>query len=52
MWSCNSIISWTLTRAGIDTEAIALPARGRAPGWDAGIAVAHSGHVALLRPAA
>src|SRR3954453_10089086 len=41
MWSCNSIISWTLTRAGIHTEAIALPANGRAPGWDAGIAVAH-----------
>lgn len=45
MWSCNSIISWTLTRAGIDTQAIALPAHGRAPGWDAGIAVAHRDHV-------
>jgi hypothetical protein len=41
MWTCNSIISWTLTRAGINTGAIALPERGRAPGWDAGIAVAH-----------
>jgi hypothetical protein len=40
MWSCNSIISWTLTRAGVNTEAITLPARGRAPGWQAGIAVA------------
>lgn len=40
MWSCNSIISWTLTRSGIDTNAIALPQRGRAPGWDAGIAIA------------
>ena len=40
MWSCNSIISWTITRAGIDAEAIPLPPRGRAPGWDAGIAVA------------
>lgn len=40
MWSCNSIISWALTSSGIDTRAIALPAGGRAPGWDAGIAVA------------
>ena len=40
MWSCNSIISWVLRRAGVDTDAIPLPARGRAPGWDAGIAVA------------
>lgn len=40
MWSCNSIISWVLTRAGVDTGAISLPPRGRAPGWDAGVAVA------------
>ena len=40
MWTCNSILSWVLTEGGIDTTAIALPSRGRAPGWDAGIAVA------------
>jgi hypothetical protein len=40
MWSCNSIVSWVLTEAGLDTDAIALPSNGRAPGWDAGIAVA------------
>jgi hypothetical protein len=40
MWSCNSIISWVLTRAGLDCDATPLPTRGRAPGWDAGIAVA------------
>jgi hypothetical protein len=40
MWTCNSILSWVLTEAGIDTNAIALPSSGRAPGWDAGIAVA------------
>jgi hypothetical protein len=40
MWSCNSIISWAITAAGIDTEAIALPPNARAPGWDAGIAIA------------
>jgi hypothetical protein len=42
MWSCNSIISWVLTRAGLDTDAIPLPTHGRAPGWDAGVAVARS----------
>ena len=40
MWSCNSIISWVLTRAGVDTKGISLPAGGRAPGWNAGIAIA------------
>jgi hypothetical protein len=49
MWSCNSIISWALTAAGIDAEAIPLPAGGRAPGWDAGIALA--GRVLAVSPA-
>jgi hypothetical protein len=40
MWTCNSVISWVLAVAGIDTDAIPLPSRGRAPGWDAGITVA------------
>ena len=40
MWSCNSVIAWVLTRAGLDSDAIPLPPDGRAPGWDAGIAVA------------
>ena len=40
MWSCNSVISWVLARAGLDTDAIRLPAHGRAPGWDAGVAIA------------
>ena len=40
MWSCNSVISWALARAGLDPETILLPSHGRAPGWDAGIAVA------------
>ena len=44
MWSCNSIISWTLTSAGLDPATIPLPPRGRAPGWDAGITVARHGH--------
>lgn len=40
MWSCNSVISWAVTAAGGDIDAVALPPRGRAPGWDAGIAAA------------
>jgi hypothetical protein len=40
MWTCNSIISWVLTRVGVDPDAIAFPPRARAPGWDAGITVA------------
>jgi hypothetical protein len=40
MWNSNSIISWLLTRAGIDAEAISPPLRARAPGWRAGIVVA------------
>jgi len=45
MWTCNSILSWVLTHAGVDPDAIALPPHGRAPGWDAGIAVAGRLHV-------
>ena len=40
MWNSNSLISWLLTRCGIDVEGIPLPTRGRAPGWNAGIVVA------------
>jgi hypothetical protein len=40
MWSCNSVISWVLTRAGVDVDAIAMPPRARAPGWVAGSVVA------------
>jgi hypothetical protein len=40
MWSCNSIISWVLAQAGLDTGSIKPPGQGRAPGWDAGIEAA------------
>jgi len=40
MWSCNSIVSWTLAGAGVDPGTVPLPANGRAPGWDAGLALA------------
>jgi len=42
MWSCNSVVSWLLTRAGVDTTSISPPVGGRAPGWRAGRVVAGS----------
>ena len=33
MWTCNSVVSWALTRAGVDVDAIAMPP---APGLPAG----------------
>ena len=40
MWNSNSLISWLITRCGLDIEPINPPTGGRAPGWRAGIAVA------------
>jgi hypothetical protein len=42
MWNSNSIMSWLLTTAGFDAASIKPPVGGRAPGWDAGIAVART----------
>jgi hypothetical protein len=41
MWNSNSVIAWLLARSGLPTDAIRPPAGGRAPGWQAGLAVAH-----------
>jgi hypothetical protein len=41
MWNSNSIVAWLLMRAGLDAEAIQPPPGGRAPGWRAGVVVAH-----------
>ena len=40
MWNSNSTVSWLLASSGLDVESIALPRGGRAPGWNAGIAIA------------
>ncbi len=40
MWNSNSLISWLLARAGIETDHLHPPAGGRAPGWNAGLVVA------------
>jgi hypothetical protein len=49
MWNSNSLTSWLLVTAGFAIERIPLPAGGRAPGWEAGIAVARR---ALAPPSA
>jgi hypothetical protein len=39
MWNSNSLISWLLVLAGVDTQDLEPPPGGRAPGWDAGLVV-------------
>ena len=43
MWNSNSVVSWVLARSGASIEAIHPPVNGRAPGWDAGLAIAARG---------
>ena len=43
MWNSNSVISWLLASTGLFMETIRPPAGGRAPGWDAGVAIADRG---------
>jgi hypothetical protein len=38
MWNSNSMVAWVLARAGL-ADGVRPPARGRAPGWDAGVRV-------------
>jgi hypothetical protein len=40
MWNSNSVVAWLIARSGIDADGIRPPAGGRAPGWNAGLAVA------------
>jgi len=40
MWNSNSVVSWLLARAGVETAALRPPVGGRAPGWEAGLIVA------------
>jgi len=45
MWNSNSLTSWLIARSGLHVESAHLPAGGRAPGWDAGLVVAHRAHI-------
>jgi hypothetical protein len=40
MWNSNSMIAWLIATAGLWTDLLRPPARGRAPGWHAGLEVA------------
>jgi hypothetical protein len=40
MWNSNSIVAWIIARCGLDADSIRPPSGGRAPGWQAGLAVA------------
>jgi hypothetical protein len=40
MWNSNSVIAWLITTAGLPTEVLRPPPRGRAPGWSSGLEVA------------
>jgi hypothetical protein len=40
MWNSNSVIAWLLAAAGLPTDELRPPPRGRAPGWDSGLEVA------------
>ena len=54
MWNSNSLISWLISRSGIDVDALHPPAGGRAPGWGGGVVVARrlatAGSADLHRP--
>jgi hypothetical protein len=43
MWNSNSVVAWLLVTAGIPTEIVQPPERGRAPGWGSGLVVADRG---------
>ena len=40
MWNSNSVIAWLVASAGLPTDRLAPPPRGRAPGWFSGLEVA------------
>ena len=40
VWNSNSVTAWLIARCGLSAESIRLPRGGRAPGWNAGLAVA------------
>ena len=39
MWNSNSVIAWLLAASGLSLDGIQPPTGGRAPGWQAGLAV-------------
>lgn len=50
MWNSNSVVAWLLAETGLDTDDLAPPGGGRAPGWAAGLALAHAPHPLTEEP--
>jgi hypothetical protein len=40
MWNSNSVTAWLIATAGVATDELRPPPRGRAPGWHAGLEAA------------
>jgi hypothetical protein len=40
MWNSNSMIAWLIATAGLPTDLLRPPPRGRAPGWSSGLEIA------------
>ena len=51
MWNSNSVIAWLLAQTVLPTDVIRPPAGGRAPGWSAGLIVAHRSPLPEAHPA-
>ena len=50
MWNSNSLISWLIARCGLAVQSIHPPQGGRAPGWQAGVVIAHRQQARGSRP--
>ena len=50
MWNSNAIVAWLLETAGLDAQSVQPPARGRAPGWRAGLVVARRAVPSFIEP--
>lgn len=48
MWNSNSMIAWLIATAGLATDQVRPPPHGRAPGWDAGLEVAHRARASVV----
>jgi hypothetical protein len=40
MWNSNSLVAWLLASTGDGVDGVHPPSGGRAPGWQAGLALA------------
>jgi hypothetical protein len=48
MWNSNSLVAWLLAASGVPMADLHPPPGGRAPGWNAGVALAQRGRIASV----